>query len=96
MCEVLGAIIYTNQSCQSILDKMKGLTKLRPLGRIGSKHKNRYGQLGTKSRHGSDSDDSDFAEEVDTDYHSGMCLFNDYRMLRAASKLLIPTTSSHF
>ena len=65
---------------------MKGLTKLRPLGRIGSKHKNRYGQLGTKSRHGSDSDDSDFAEEMDSDYHSGMYLFNDYRMLREALK----------
>lgn len=55
---------------------MKGLTKLRPLGRLGSKPKNRYGQLGTKSKHGSDSDDSDFAHEVDSDYQSGkyMCV----------------------
>ena len=52
------------------LNNMKGLTKLRPLGRLDNRQKNRYGQLGTKSRHGSDSEDSEF-EEMDLDYQSG-------------------------
>ena len=52
---------------------MKGLTKLRPLGRLGGREKTRYGQLGMKSKHGdeSDSEDSDFARE-DLDYQSGL------------------------
>ena len=52
---------------------MKGLTKLRPLGRLGGREKTRYGQLGMKSKHGdgSDSEDSDFARE-DSDYQSGL------------------------
>ena len=63
---------YNNKSI--LADRhMKGLTKLRPLGRLGGREKTRYGQLGMKSKHGdeSDSEDSDFARE-DLDYQSGL------------------------
>ena len=65
------------------IDTMKGLTKLRPLGRLGGREKTRYGQLGMKSKHGdeSDSEDSDFARE-DLDYQSGLLRHISFYQIR--------------